>query len=196
MENNIQYLAIIKPDRWVMSDTMRMKIRCKREYGWDSSPPHFTVLDIIQPASNEERLIKCFERNVSNISTFQINVCGFDYFSRSTYTLYVKLKEEKEFSEMAKYIKKFLKPILKSVKYYPPHYNTKNAHLTIAKGIPEFEFLKAWSRWENVEYESSTIANSILLLRRPFASVNFRYDVIGEYPFLQTGPLDTQMSLF
>jgi 2'-5' RNA ligase len=113
------------------------------------------------------------------------------------YTLYIKLKDEKEFSAMANYIRKFLKSILlKSIKDYPPHYNTKGAHLTIAKGILKSEFLKAWPSWENVEYESSTTATSILLLKRPFTYANLKYERVGEYPFLGKGLLDTQIPLF
>jgi len=198
MENHVhnEYLAIIEPDKPVRSDLIDMKVRCKNDYGWDSSTPHFTVFNFIQPTSNEKRLIKCFERIIVNISPFQINLCGFDYFSIPTYTLYVKLKDEKKFSEMVGYIRKFCKPILKSVKDYPPRYNTKDAHLTIAKGISELEFLKAWPNWKNVEYQSSTTANRIFLLRRPFTGANFKYEVIGEYPFLGQGPLDPQTTLF
>lgn len=103
MGNNMyyQYLGIIKPNRWVTSDAMDMKIRCKNNHDWVSaiySKPHFTIFDIIQPAINE-RLIKSFERNIENISPFQIDLYDFDYFSRSTYTLYVKLKDEKEFQK-------------------------------------------------------------------------------------------------
>ena len=201
MENNIcyQYLGIIKPNKWVTSDVMDMKIRCKNDHDLVSavySKPHFTVFDIIQPAINEERLIKSFKRNIKNISPFQIDLYGFDYFSGSTCTLYLKLKDEEEFSEMARYIRKFSNPILKSVKDYRPHYNTKNAHLTIAKGISESEFMNIWRSWKNGKYQSSTKADHILLLRRPFTLVSLKYEIIGNYPFLGKGPLETQMSLF
>ena len=201
MKNNIhyQYLGVIKPNKCVTSDTMDMKIRCKNDHDWVSAvyfKPHFTIFDIILPAMYEKRLTKSFERNIENISPFQIDLYGFDFFSKSTCALYVKLKDEKEFSEMARYIKKFSNPILKSVKDYSPHYNTKNAHLTIAKGISKPKFMNAWRSWENAEYQSSTYADRMLLLRRPFLSVNFKYEIIGDYPFLGKGPLDTQMSLF
>jgi len=196
MENNIQYLAIIKPNGQVTSEAMEMKIRCKNEYGWDYSKPHFTVFDIIQPVYNEERLIRNFERNIENISPFQIDLCGFCYFFNSTYTLYIKLKDKKKFSEMAQYIRNFFNPIMKSVKDYPPHYNSKNPHLTIAKGILEREFMQAWQSWENAEYQSSTTADRILLLKRPFKHRNLKYDILGDYPLLGKGPLDVQTALF
>ena len=191
-----EYLAIIEPDKHVKSDIISMKIRCRNDYGWESSTPHFTVFNLVQPMLNEKRLVKCFERNVINISPFQINLCGFDYFSIPTYTLYVKLKDERQFSQMTQYIREFYKPILKSVKGYPPRYNTKYAHLTIAKGISELEFLKAWPNWENLEYQSSTIANRILLLRRPFTYANLKYEIVGEYPFLGQGLSSPQTTLF
>ena len=196
MENNIQFLAIIKPNRQVTLEAMDMKMRCKNEYGWDYSKPHLTVFDIIQPVHNEERLIRSFERNIENISPFQIDLCGFNFFFKSTYTLYIKLKDEKKFSEMAQYIRKFFNPITKSMKNYPPHYNLKNPHLTIAKGILEPEFLKAWQSWENAEYQSSTIVDRILLLRKPFTYGNLKYEIVGNYPLLGKGPLDVQIPLF
>lgn len=201
MEHNTlnQYLGIIKPNTSVTSDAMSMKIRCKNDHAWDSavySKPHFTVFDIIQPVLNEERLTQSFERNIEKISPFQIELHGFNYFFSKTYTLYAKVKEEKEFSEMARYIRKFSNPILKSVKAHPPHYIIKNAHLTIAKGILASEFLTAWQSWKNTEYHASTTAERIVLLRRPFTYVNFKYEVIGEYPLLGKGMLNPQRTLF
>lgn len=191
-----EYLAIIEPNHLVKSDIVAMKIRCRNEYGWKSSPPHLTVFNLIQPMLSEKRLVKCFERNIGNISPFQIDFCGFNYFSIPDYTLYLKLKDETQFSEMTSYISRFLKPVLKSVKGYPPKYNTKNAHLTIAKGISELEFLKVWPKWENLEYTSSTIVNQILLLRRPFTYIRARYELIGRYPFIGNGLLKRQTRLF
>ena len=196
MISNIQFLALIEPNKLVTSDAMDMKNRCQKEYGWNSSKPHLTVFDIIQPFHNEERLVKNFERNIENISPFQIDFCGFHYFSNPTYTLFIKLKDEKKFSEMAQYIRKFLNPVMKSVKYYPPHFNLKKPHLTIAKGISEPEFLRAWQSWEHAEYQSSTTAESILLLKRPFTYGNLKYEIVGDYPLLGKGPLDVQIALF
>ncbi|MCD0486689.1 2'-5' RNA ligase family protein [Pedobacter sp. MC2016-14] len=194
-----QYLGIIEPDTQVASDVQDMKTRCKKEYRWLSavySKPHFTVFEIIQPASNEERLMKNFERNIGKISPFQIDLCGFDYFSIPAFALYVKLKNEKEFSGMAQYIRKFSNPILKSGKSCRSHYNIKDAHLTIAKGILEPDFIKVAESWKNLEYHSSTIADRIVLLRRPFTYVKLKYEKIGTYWFRGEGPLDTQISLF
>ncbi|WP_316805953.1 2'-5' RNA ligase family protein [Pedobacter agri] len=191
-----EYLGIISPNKSVKSDIESMKKRCKDDYGWTSSAAHFTVFNLLQPTSNEKRFLLCFERNISNISPFEINLCGFDYFSGPTYTLYVKLKDENEFSKRVQYIRKFCKPILKSVKNYLPRYNTKNAHLTIVKGISMFDFLKAWPSWENLRYESSTTADRILLLKRPFTEANPNFEIIGEYPFLGQGPLKPQITLF
>jgi 2'-5' RNA ligase len=196
MENNIQYLAIIEPNTRVTSDAMDMKIRCKNEYGWDYSKPHFTVFNIIQPIYNEARLTRNLERNIKNISPFQIDLCGFDYFSASTYTLYIKLKDENRFSEMAQSIRKLSRPIMKTVKDYPPHYNSKIPHLTIAKGILEPEFLQAWKSWKNAEYQSSTTADHILLLKRPVTSGNLKYEIVGDYPLVGKGPLEVQIPLF
>lgn len=191
-----EYLSIIEPNGLIKSDITALKIKCRNEYGWESSPPHLTVFNLIQPLSNEQRLIKCLERNIVNVSPFQIDFCGFDYFSTPDYTLYLKLKDEKQFSEMASYISRFLKPVLRSVKDYPPRYTTKNAHLTIAKGISELEFSKVWPKWENLEYRSGTVAAQILLLRRPFVYVRPKYELVGKYPFLGKGPLVRQTILF
>ncbi|MFA4868988.1 MAG: hypothetical protein WC623_12350 [Pedobacter sp.] len=56
MKNHMhdEYLAIIEPDKPVKSDVIDIKIRCKNDYGWDSSTPHFTVFNLIQPRSNEK----------------------------------------------------------------------------------------------------------------------------------------------
>jgi 2'-5' RNA ligase len=196
--DSYEYLAVIKPDEIVTSVVMAMKTKCKERYGWNSaiySKPHFTVINFIQPKHNHERLISCFERNMENISPFQINLCGFDYFTALTNTLYIKLPNQQEFAEMVNYVKKITKPILKSVPGYPPHY-TKNAHLTIAKGILKPEFINAWPDWENVDYHATTNADGILLLRRPFAAEHLKYEEVDYYSFLGKGIIDAQTSLF
>ncbi len=196
--NCYEYLGVIKPNEIITSVVKAMKTKCKEHYGWNSaiySTPHFTVVNFIQPKHNHDRLISCFERNMENVSPFQINLCGFDYFTAQTNTLYVKLRDQEKFAEMANYVKKITKPILKSVPGYPPHY-TKNAHLTIAKGIFKPEFSKAWTDWENVDYQATTNADGILLLRRPFTAGHVKYEEIGRYSFLGKGILDPQTSLF
>jgi len=178
---------------------MDMKNRFQNDYDFISDlqfKPHFTVFNIIQPAHNEESLVKTFGRTIERISPFQIELHGFDYFPGPTYTLYVKLRDEKEFSRMAKYVRRFLKPILRPVKGSPPHYNTENAHLTIAKGILEPEFPTVWDSWKTAEYQSSTNADRMMLLRRPLTTKNFKYKIIGNCPFLGKGSLDPQISLF
>lgn len=191
-----EYLAIIKPNEPVKSDLKIFKKICKDEYGWASSPAHFTVFNLLQPTSNEKRFIQCFERNISNFSPFQIDLFGFNYFSGSTCTLYVRLKEENEFSKLVRYIRKFCKPILRPVKNYSPHYNTNNAHLTVAKGILISDFLKIWPSWKNLQYQSSTTADRIFLLKRPFTETNSNYEIIGEYSFLGQDTQESQMTLF
>ncbi len=200
MENSIlyEYLGIIEPNGFVNSAAMDMKIRCRNDYGWNSavwSKPHFTVCNIIQPLLNEEKLTKCFERNTLNISPFNIHLYGFDYFPSPTCTLYVKVKDDKEFSEMVKYIRKFSSPILRPVRNYTPHY-TRKAHLTIAKRIFENDFMKVWPNWEKAVYQSSTNADRMLLLRRPLSRGYHKFEQIGDYPFLAKGAINPQMKLF
>ncbi len=192
-----EYLALVKPNEMVIAAVTDMKRRCEKKWGWPAvhSIPHFTVFNTIQFQQNHERIIKCLERNIENIAPFQINLYGFDYFTALTNTLYVNLTDQTEFTEMANYVKKITKPVLKSVPGYPPHY-TKNAHLTIAKGILKPEFSKAWPEWKNADYQASTNADGILLLRRPFTRDRLKYEVVGSYPFLGKGIVDTQTSLF
>ena len=96
---------------------------------------------------------------------------------------------------MAQCIKGFSSSILKSVKGYPPRF-TKKAHLTIAKGIFDHEFMSAWPNWEDKKYECSTYADHMLLLRRPLNNVYNKYEIIGKYPFLAKEHLNVQLSLF
>ncbi|WP_207429583.1 2'-5' RNA ligase family protein [Pedobacter sp. SYSU D00535] len=200
MKNNdyYEYLAIIQPNRKVRDDVMDMKIRCKRQYWWDaavSSKPHFTVFNIIQPAFNESRLTACLQRNVSNISPFQIELSGFDCFHKTTCTLYVRLKDENPFSEMTRYIQKSCSPVLKHVKGNP-HRFIKTGHLTVAKGIPKAEFKGPWESWKDLEYQSTTNADRLLLLRRSFRITKERFEIMSDLPFLRKGILDVQTSLF
>lgn len=200
MKNDIpyEYLAIIAPEDPVKSDVEKMKTQCKNDYGWMSavySRPHFTILKTVQPTHNQKRLMACFDRNIKNISPFQIDLDGFDYFSGSTFTLYAKLKDEKAFCKMTQYIQKFSTPVLKSIKGYPIHY-AKKAHLTIAKGISEPEFMKAWKSWKNIGYKSTTKADHILLLGRPLSDIQHKYEIMDKFPLLGTGMLETQLSIF
>ena len=175
-----------------------MKFRCKDEFGLLSSiysKAHLTIFNSIQSTLNEERLIKCLERNIEKINPFKINLNGFDYFSNSSSVLYMKLENEKEFFNMSQNIREFTRPVLKSINGYPPRFTYKG-HITIAKDIPNAIFPKVWESLKNLEYQSSTTASGILLLRRPFTYLSSSYEVVGNYFFLGKGPSETQMSLF
>ena len=197
-DNLNEYLAVISPDERVSSDVMEMKLRCKEKFGSTSaiySRAHLTIFNIIQPALNEERLIKCLERNIEKINPFKINLNGIDNFSNNSAVLYVKLEDEKEFYDLSQNIREFTRSVLKSIKGYPPRFTYKG-HITIAKDIPNAIFPKVWESLKNLEYQSSTTASGIVLLKRPFTYLSSSYEVVGNYSFLGKGHFDPQMSLF
>jgi hypothetical protein len=110
MKGNIfyHYLAIIPPNPSVISDAMDMKKKCRTDYGWHSavySLPHFTVCSFIQLARNEEKLTECLKRIATDISPFSMHLSDFYYFYALTCTLYLQLKNEKQFSDLVKHVK-------------------------------------------------------------------------------------------
>jgi 2'-5' RNA ligase len=142
-----EYLAIIPPSAPVFTDIMAMKYQCKAEYNWHSaikSNPHITLSNFIQPISFNEKVIGRYKHLASAASPFKIYLSGFGHFS--THTIYVKLTDSEEIYDIAKNIKSFTKAVFKKVQDCPPHHMSE-PHLTIAKGILEQDFHKAWPVW-------------------------------------------------
>jgi 2'-5' RNA ligase len=191
-----EYLTIIPPSAFVYTDIMAMKYECKADYNWHSaikSKPHITLSNFLQPVSFDEKVISRYKRLASAASPFKIYLSGFGHFS--THTIYVKLTDSKEILDLAKNIKSFTKAVFKKVLDCPPHHMSE-PHLTIAKGILEQDFHKAWPVWLKKEYNAEFDANRILLLRRPFSDIWQDYEVVGDFPLTGLGILDPQQKLF
>ncbi len=193
-----EYLAIITPSTSVFWDTMNMKHQCKLEYGWNTSVkslPHITLSKFVQPQYIEEEIVNRYAKLAASISPFDIHLSGFNYFSGATYTMYVNIQNGNQVSEIAKRVREFSKPILKQIKEHKPHY-TNNPHLTIAKGIPETDFNKAWPTWQIKNYNAFSNAAGIQLLKRERKYFLNKYEEAGFFLFKGLGSLDRQLKLF
>ncbi len=193
-----EYLAIITPSTSVFWDTLDMKYQCKLEYGWNTSVkslPHITLSNFVQPQYIEEKIVNRYNKLAASISPFDIHLSGFGHFIGTTYTIYVNIQNGNQISEIAKHAKELSKPILKRIKEYKPYY-TNNPHLTIAKGIPETDFNKAWPAWQIKNYNAFSNAAGIQLLKREKKHFLNKYEDAGFFPFNGLGPLDEQLKLF
>ena len=201
--NLYQYLAVIPPSRTVGSDVMNMKNWCMTANGWDApkrSKPHFTVCQFVQPLYNEEKIARKLQRLSETVNPFTIFLTDFGSFQNKTNTIYLRVENEKQFSDVSLYLKEHLQPLLTSLRDYTPRF-IKKGHLTIARHIPEREFNKVWPYWESMNYQAESHANRILFLRKKLASradlrPHVRYDEVGDYPFLGKGIPDAQLKLF
>lgn len=193
-----EYLAIITPSQSVFWDTFDMKHQCKLEYGWSApvkSLPHITLSNFVQPQYIEEKIVNRYKKLAASISPFDIHLTGFGHFIGTTYTIYVNIENGNKISEIAKYANEVSKPIMKRIKGYQPHY-TRHPHLTIAKGIPEIDFNKAWPTWQIKNYNALSNAVGIQLLKRERKPFWEKYEDAGFFPFKGLRLLDQQLKLF
>lgn len=201
--NLYQYLAVIPPSRSVDSDVTNMKNWCMTTEGWKDpirSKPHFTVCQFIQPLYNEEKITKKLQQLSETFDPFTIFLFNFGSFRNKTNTIYLCVENEKQFSKIPLYLRKHLTPLFISIRNHAPRF-IKKGHLTIARNIPESEFNRTWSYWENMKYYGESPADRILLLRKRLTAENdlipyARYERVGDYPFLGKSEAETQLELF
>ena len=191
-----EYLVTITPSASICLDIMKMKHQCMVDYNWHwaiKSHPHITLSNFIQPLSYENRIINRYKSLASSATPFTIYLSGFGCFP--AHTIYVDLAYNEQIFEIAKNIKLFTPTIFKKIRDYRPHV-VSEPHVTIAKGILEAEFYKAWPTWEKKEYRAQFMADRVQVLRRPFSEIQQKYEVIGDFPFAGLGFVNPQLKCF
>lgn len=195
---HFEYLLVIPPSDAVISDTKRLKAECKADHGWEAptkSKPHITLVNIVQPRFNEDKLVKKFSRIAASVSPFYVHLSGFGKFTGPKNTIYLNVLNGKPITELVKDIRKSSKPMLRQIKNYSPIYSL-TPHLTIAKGISESSFKEAWPNWQTKSYSASSFTSGMLLLRREISTILNKYESVAFFPFQGLGPAARQLTLF
>ena len=161
-----EFLLIIPPNNKVNSEVFPIKKRFDSDYGCPYSgnlTPHITLTNFLQYEMMENRIVQRLESFSKSIRPFNIDLRGFGGFP--AHSIYVNILKKKPIVEIVKGIRSNFTHILKFDEKYKPIFVT-TPHLTIARGMTKAQYDRAFSEWQNKQFNSGFYANKMMLLKR------------------------------
>ncbi|TDQ10126.1 2'-5' RNA ligase family protein [Pedobacter metabolipauper] len=201
-ENDLlyQYLLVFSPDEKVNADILAIKKEYRDKYDCKKSAhlkPHLTLINFHQFQSVEIYLIKTLEKLSRSIFPIPVNLCGFGQYP--PHTIYIKVINGVQISELVKTMRSKLKPIITTIEKNKPVYMS-DPHLTIARGMSEQQFNQAWPEWKQQEFKASFNASGMLLIKRRINKTDAQppenYQVVKYFQFTGTAHHLEQLNLF
>lgn len=164
--NSQDYLLVITPSEEVVSEVMFFKRKARELIGpfhSFNSKAHITINHYYdENAMYFDDRTPIYRDMVSRINSFNINVCGFDYFEhQNTYTIYARVGLTPNITST---FLKFRKVFGTDVRNTP--------HITIARGLSFNQFKTLWDYFKNIKFECSFYTEEIVVLKAPTRRFN------------------------
>jgi 2'-5' RNA ligase len=177
-----EYLLVINPDANIATDIRFFKNKVWEltgDFPSHYSQPHITIYNFLGFQQKEEHIKAALTEAVANLKSAFIYLENFQSFEGSG-TIYISPRPRNYFSLLLK----ALYPTLVGCKGINRHsniYSSTEPHITVARGLKKEQFNTAWSHFKDKTYESSFVAESIVLLRKGLLK-NDNYKIVEAFP--------------
>jgi len=184
-----EYLLVLNPH-----EELRNKIKDVKEefYTAYQAPnarwgkPHITLVNFLQYAMMEERLINRFKTVGMGYHPFKVELKDFGSFP--SHTIYINVTSKVPVQGLVKQIRSEAQRLMKLNDENKPHFILE-PHLTIARKLKPWQYEKGWLEYSNRSFTGRFIADAMLLLRRPVGEM--KYQIVNRFEF-QNMPVTTK----
>jgi 2'-5' RNA ligase len=183
-----EYLLVISPNEdlrnriTVIKKDFSDKYRAPIAIG---TKPHITLVKFVTWNMMEERIRNRFRRIAMGICPFKIELK--DFGSYPSHTIYINVATKVPVQELSKELRSAQR-MMKAHPDYDPHFLT-DPHLTIARKLKPWQYEKGWLEYSHLHFSAKIIADSMLLLKRPFGDRS--YQIAERFEF-QNLPVTTK----
>lgn len=171
-----EYLLMLNPPKRIRNEVKKIQEKFYGEYEHvqsKKSEPHVTLIHFRLNPHHEEKLISDIEEISAVQSPIEVVLKNFNHFG--THTIYIDVKNVSVITDVVKSLHAKLNlQLSQSFFAWKPY-------MTIAKGLTSEKFKTAYPVFEQREFNSSFIADGMVLLKRD--SSYERYLVIKEFEF-------------
>jgi 2'-5' RNA ligase len=188
-----EYLLVLNPH-----EELRNKIKNVNEefYKTYQAPnarrgkPHITLVNFLQYAMMEERIISRFKTVAMGFYPFKVEPNDFGSFP--SHTIYINVTTKEPVLNLVKEMK-FFQQLMKLNKDNKPHF-IDEPHLTIARKLLPWQYEKGWLEYSQKNFTGRFIADSMLLLRRQVD--DNPYQILQRFDFMNLPESTKQGELF
>ena len=183
-----EYLLVLNPH-----EELRNKIKAVKKEFHDTykapnalwGKPHITLVNFLQYAMMEERIINRFKTVAMGFYPFKVELKDFGSFP--SHTIYINVTTKEPVRNLVKEMKPF-QQLMKLNKDNKPHF-IDEPHLTIARKLLPWQYEKGWLAYSNKHFTGRFIADSMLLLRRQVG--DNPYQILQRFEFMNL-PVSTK----
>ena len=189
-----EYLLVINPHKELWDKIMKVKEQFAEVYKSEHAKfgkPHITLVNFIQYAMMEERIINRLQNVAMAYYPFKVELKDFGSFP--THTIYINVTSKVPVQGLVKMIRTEAQRLMKLNDDNKPHF-IPEPHLTIARKLKPWQYEKGWLEYSNKNFTGRFIATSMILLKRPLGEM--KYQPVRRFEFQNLPVLTKQGELF
>lgn len=191
-----EYLLVLEPHEELKNRIQSVKDGFADAYQHDMArwtKPHITLVNFIQYAMMEQRLVNKLKLIAMGLPPIKINLK--DYGSFPSHTIYINITSKVPIMGMARALRE-AQSLMKINNDNKPHFITE-PHMTIARKLQAWQYEKGWAEYQHKSFTGSFIANHFLLLKRR-VELNKKnpYQKVCSFPLENLPVFTTQGALF
>jgi 2'-5' RNA ligase len=192
-----EYLIILCPHRELGEKIARIREEFSEKYQTDQARwgrPQIALANFVQYAMMEERIINRLQNVAMGFYPFKIELKDFGSFP--SHTIYINVSTKVPVQDLVKTIRTETQRLMKLNDDNKPHFILE-PHLTIARKLKPWQYEKGWLEYSNKNFSGRFIAESMMLLQRPFGepdSSPMKYKIVNRFEF-QNMPVTTKQGV-
>lgn len=179
MQNYTDYLMLIAPPKPLIYDIDRYKRASARtigDFNGMHSPAHISIntQHRCKPFIARHGITQMGEK-LGHLAPLELQVSNFKYFNhgQSGMTIYACVVVNDHTARWFKALRNSMRIIHKN--FVP--------HITVVKNIPAEKFAKLWPKFESCRYQSTFLADKLMVLERETYNQQSKWQVFKEYRF-------------
>ncbi len=171
-ENLCDYFVLINPPNWINWEVEDMKYEFATHYGnypSFNSKPHISLMHFTEHESAEEKVLNSLSERVSNMNSFDISLCGFDFFYANN-TFYINVESKGP-------VKSLHDSLLMEMdlnKVYFQRIDDYTPHITIGRKLTDSQFRNAFHEFNDRSYTNYFRVEYLTILKRKMGETSWQ----------------------
>jgi 2'-5' RNA ligase len=189
-----EYLLVISPNEDLRNRIMEIKKEFSDTYKAPlavGTKPHITLAKFVTWNMMEEKVVTNFRHIAMGACPFKIELK--DFGSYPSHTIYINVATKLPVQELSKQLRS-VQRLMKAHPDHDPHF-ISDPHLTIARKLKPWQYEKGWLEYSHRHFSAKIVADSMLLLKRPFDEKR-GYQIVERFEFLNMPVATKQGELF
>jgi len=184
-----EYLLVLNPHEELQKKILQVKKEFSEVYKLSAimgSKAQLALVNFVQYEMMEERIINRLRMLAMGYLPFKVELKDFGSFP--SHTIYINVVSKIPIQGLVKEIRNDAQRLMKLNDDNKPHFILE-PHFTTAAKLKPWQYEKGWLEYSKKHFTGRFIANSMVLLKRPFGEL--KYQLVQSFEF-QNLPVTTR----